>query len=104
MSILSRGTTPTYLFTFPENEADLTQAAHVYVTFESNHRKLRKKDADLLAINPHSIGVYLTQAETLSFGNTVEVQINWTYADGSRSDSYIATIETERNLEPEVLE
>lgn len=100
-----RGTTPTYILTFSESSnIDLTLARHVYVTFKSIHGKviLTKSDEDLI-IESKSISVYLTQKETLSFFDTMRMQANWTYENGSRGASAVQNLRfTEQLLDKEV--
>ena len=84
---IPRGVTPTFTLTFADENLDLTQAAHVYVTFKSG-KTITKSDSEL-TIAAKQIDVYLTQAETLSFRGVVSIQVNWTYADGSRAASDI---------------
>ena len=102
-----RGTTPTYTFTLPD-EVDLTLAADVYVTFAKYNREtLFTKTGSDLSITAHSASVYLTQEETLSLPGEVLIQLNWTYAEGTkmkRACSDILTIRTKRNLINEVIE
>lgn len=75
-----RGTTPTYTFIAPEG-LDMTQARNVYVTFDH----LFTKSGGDLEVTETSVGVYLTQEETLKFpSGKVKIQINWTYQDGSK--------------------
>ena len=73
---VARGTTPTFELTFTDEELDLTQADHVYVTFRSAITTLTKSDDDLV-IAAKSIQVFLTQAESLKLRD-VKIQANWT--------------------------
>ena len=103
--MVSRGTTPTLQLVFPEDSGvDLTEASHVYVTFRNSGHKLTKSDSDLV-IESRVVSVYLSQAETLSMvGSDTKVQINWTFADGSRDASEVVHIEITENLLNEVLQ
>lgn len=93
---IPRGTTPTLTLTFPEG-TDLTEAAHVYVSLKGGNL-IQKQDADL-TVSSTSIDVYLTQEETLSLSRgNVSVQVNWTYANGSRAASDIASFNLTENL------
>lgn len=105
---VSRGTTPTVILQFDEESVDLTTAKNVYVTFKSNLKTITKSGDDL-DVEPHSISVHLTQADTLSFqlssstiydynNEGVEVQANWTYEGGYRACSTIALLDVGRNL------
>ena len=73
---VARGTTPTFELTFTDQELDLTQADHVYVTFRSNGLTITKADDDLV-IEEKAIQVFLTQAESLQLRD-VKIQANWT--------------------------
>lgn len=98
-----RGTTPTFTLTINDT-VDLTEAANVYVTFHSRQGDLTKTGDDL-EISANVVNVYLTQEETLSFVvGRCELQINWTYNDGSRACTNIVTVDVGANLINEVLE
>lgn len=86
--MIPRGVTPTFTLTFTDDDLDLTQATHVYVTFKGG-REITKSDGEL-TIAAKQIDVYLTQEETLSFRlGGVSIQVNWTYGDGSRAASEV---------------
>lgn len=96
-------TTPTFTLTFTDEELDLTQATAVFVTFCRNLQKLTKTGADLEVL-PKQIGVFLTQDETAeSPVGDVEIQVNWTTADGQRFASDIAHCTVTRQLLNEVV-
>lgn len=99
-----RGATPTITLSFPESSGiNLTLARSVYVTFTRGQVTLTKTGVDL-TIEPLSIGVFLTQAETLSFGiGDVEVQANWITADEKRVVSEIAVVGITKQLLDEVI-
>ena len=103
-----RGTTPTYTFNLPET-VDLTEASKVYVTFAKMNEEIiyTKENADL-DISAQSVGVYLSQEETLALPNgQVKVQLNWLYAEGNRTKracSQKIVIQTQKNLIDEELE
>lgn len=100
---MTRGTTPTFVLTLPGN-VDLTAASNVYATFRRGEVCVTKTGADL-TLTAATVSVYLNQEETLLFPakSDVEVQLNWTYPDGGRACTEIATVRVERNLLPEVL-
>ena len=88
--MIPRGVTPTFTLTFT-GDLDLTQAAHVYVSFKSGAVNIVKSDSDL-TIAAKSVSVYLNQSETLSISRgATAIQVNWTYGDGSRAASDIVT-------------
>lgn len=101
--MIPRGVTPTFSLTFTDDDIDLTEAAHVYVTFKGG-REITKSDGDL-TIAEKQIDVYLTQAETLSFRQGgVSIQVNWTYPDGSRGASEIVSYQFTAQLLDKVVE
>lgn len=102
-----RGTTPTYIFTFPE-DIDLSVAEAVYVTFANKqYQTLLEKTGDELEISGNTVSVFLDQEETLTLQrNEVYIQINWTYDDNGvtkRACSEILRDEVGRNLINEVI-
>lgn len=100
---IPRGTTPTFTLILPET-VDLTQARNVYVSFRGSTRALTKSGNDI-DVTAHSIDVYLDQRETLSFAQgLVDVQVNWTYANGRRAATLIKKIELTPNLLDKVVE
>ena len=103
--MISKGCTPTFTFTFPQTSSvDLTQAAHVYVTFVGSRKTIEKSDTDL-TIEAKSVAVYLGQDETLALSDgVVSMQINWTYGDGSRAASEIVRCQLCDNLIERVVE
>ena len=106
--ITSRGTTPTYELTFPE-DIDFTQADEIIVTFSEPDYDviLELTGTDIEITEDNVLSVYLTQEQTLLFTtNTVLLQVNWTYQEGGntrRCASDIAKIKPVRNLKNEVI-
>lgn len=104
------GTTPTLTLQFGE-DIDITQADSIIVTFSApvTHQViLEKRDADL-AIDAHSIGILLDQAETLKMPtkSDVLIQVNFLFNDGERTyraTSSIARLAFTRNLKEEIVE
>lgn len=98
-----RGITPTFTLTLPQT-VDLTETNNVYATFRQGTNELTKTGDDL-TVSEHEVDVYLTQSETLSFNRgTVLIQLNWTYADGSRGCSEVVGQAWGENLLERVLE
>ena len=101
------GTTPTFVLTVA---ADLSEAAHVYATF--NGSTTITKTGDDLTIEPitgetpaTAVSVFLSQAETLALSQgTVQIQVNWTFDDGSRAASDIVSYSFGANLLGKVVE
>ena len=101
--MITRGTTPTLELPLDDETFDLTEQNHVYVTLKNGNNVLTKSDADL-TISAHEVDVYLTQAETLAMiSDTTEVQVNWTYADGSRDATFPARLQMGKQLLMEVV-
>ena len=99
---IPRGTTPIFTLTF--TDVDLTGAAHVYVTFKQGGRILTKSDADL-TVTATNIEVGLTQEETLMFNvGNVQIQANWTLANGSRTASEVVNYALTKQLLAKVVE
>lgn len=97
------GTTPTLELTFSDTHLDLTSATGVYVTFRSGQITLTKT-GEALTVEAKKITVSFTQEETLAFpGGPMQIQANWTGADGFRAASEIQIFNWSRQLLPEVL-
>ena len=98
-----RGMTPNITLTVPE-DVDLTLMDDIVVSFDCNGVKVHKQMADL-TIEAHSIGVSLTQEDTLSFeeGWYLEAQINW-LIDGERGGTDPAIVcKIDRNFYEQVM-
>ena len=99
-----RGTTPTFKLRLKDTSIDLTKADNIYVSFSQKSVRLMKSGEDL-EVNGNEVDVYLTQEESLKVvDGEVEIQINWTYDDGSRACTNIVTINVSKNLIGRVLE
>lgn len=95
---VARATTPTFTLTFTEDGLDLTTASNVYVTFEQKDVNFTKQGADL-DIEEKTIDVFLSQEETLQFQiGMVDVQVNWTMANGRRASSDVKQVEISKQL------
>lgn len=98
-----QATTPTFILTLPQ-DIDLGEAAHVYFTLKQKNAEIVKEDSDL-TIDGNEVSVYLSQAETVKLSvGTALLQLNWTYANGSRACSTIASVEVDENLLKAVVE
>ena len=102
-----RGSTPTYILTLAESyrsEVDLTQANHVYVTFEQGKNELRKAD-EQLEITADTITLKLIQSETLLFKKgTINIEVNVTYDNHDRAISQTYEDEVIESVEDRELE
>ena len=103
-----RATTPTFTFTFPE-EAHIEEATRIFVTFAKSNGEniLTKWDDQLEANEDYSIGVSLSQEETLMLpAGPIKVQINWIYTEEGaekRACSQVMTVFASKNLLEEVI-
>lgn len=103
MGIMIRGTTPTFELKITDVTVDLTQATNVYATFAQWGKTITKTGNDI-DVTAQQVDVYFSQADSLSFSSgTIEVQLNWTYTDGSRAATNIIKVVIGDNLLPEVL-
>lgn len=92
---IPKGTTPTFILTL--EDVDLTTATNVYVTFKG--AETITKSTSALDIDEHTVGVYLSQADTLKLGKgNVSIQLNWTFEDSSRGASEIVSYPLGPNL------
>lgn len=97
-----QATTPTFVLNLPDT-VDLTQAANVYFALKQGC-VLIEKETDDLTIESHTVYVALSQAETLRLaGGMARIQLNWTYADGTRACTNIVNVNVLQNLLMEVL-
>ena len=99
----ARAATPTIALTFSDEELDLTDALHVYVTLKQDTNTLTKQDTEL-TIESKRIEFELSQTETLAFmEGLVKVQANATYAGRKRLSSEVRTFNlSEQLLEEEI--
>lgn len=92
-----QATTPTFSLILPET-VDLTEAENVYVTFQQGSNILTKTGEEL-DVSAHQVDVYLSQHETLQFGQgVVDLQMNWTFSGGQRAATENAKIDWVANL------
>lgn len=98
------GTTPTFTLTLP-NTINLGDAEHVKFTIEQFGQVITKDENDM-TISTNVVTVKLDQEDTISFGDGIEaeIQLNWTYADGTRMASNVVTIPMDENLYKDVIE
>lgn len=102
---MTRGTTPTFTLTFPE-DVDFSVASKIVVTFADMGGKVLMNITDVEAYD-NIIEVFLTQEESLSLPlSKIQIQANWTYDDlgvEKRACSDIAYISVCKNLLNEVM-
>ena len=101
---IARATTPTFTLTFTDEALDLTTASNVYVTFEQDQVNFTKKGEDLV-VAEKQIDVFLEQEETLRFKvGVVDLQANWTMANGRRASSDVKQVQITKQLLRQVVE
>lgn len=97
-----QATTPTFILTLPAT-VDLSQTAHIAFSLVQGRTKIKKED-NQLEVNGQAVSVYLTQEDTLKFqAGQAKLQLNWSYADGSRACSNIIDVNIFPNLLTEVM-
>lgn len=97
-----QATTPTFILTLPET-VDLSLASHIAFSLVQGRAKIKKFDSELV-VDGQTVSVYLTQEDTLKFvSGSAKLQLNWSYADGSRACSNIVELNVSPNLLPEVI-
>ena len=98
-----QATTPTFILTLPDT-VDLSQAANIYFSLRQKNVIIEKSNDDL-TVDGQTVSVYLSQAETLQLvSGAAQIQLNWTYASGSRACSNIVSVQVSENLLKEVVE
>lgn len=98
-----RATTPTFTLTIPSySSVDLTEAANVYFTISQSKAAAITKE--VTPTDAKTVEVSLTQAEALSLKEgSADIQLNWTYADGSRAATLVRQITIKKQLLLEVV-
>ena len=87
MTAIIRGTTPTLKYTF--NDVQVTNITTAYQTIKIDNEPTHniEKDLSTATVEAKAISWKLTQTETLSFGNNINVMLNWKMSDGTRGAS-----------------
>lgn len=100
---MTQATTPTFILTLP-NSVDLSQTENVYFTLRQNNVSIQKSTNDLV-IEGQTVSVFLSQLDTLQLtAGTAQMQLNWTYNNGSRACSNIVSVNVTENLLKAVVE
>ena len=100
---MTQATTPTFILTLP-NSVDLSQTENVYFTLRQNNVSIQKSTDDLV-IEGQTVSVFLSQLDTLQLtAGTAQMQLNWTYNNGSRACSNIVSVNVTENLLKAVVE
>ena len=93
MNNIIRGTTPTIKYTF--NDIDVSNITAAYLTIKA--KTDIEKDLATASVETDSISWKLTQAETLAFGDSISIMLNWILQDGTRGASKKEIILVEDN-------
>lgn len=97
-----KGTTPTIIFTSPDT-FDCTLPSKIVLTVKSGAKVIIRKENEDLDIQEHSISVWFSQEETLSFQREIKMQLNMLYDDGNRAASDEKRFEWKDNQLNEVM-
>lgn len=97
METITRGTTPTIVFTF--DDIDPTQITKAILSIKELDTKavvLTRELAEISVVDG-TIPVTLTQGDTLSVNGKAEILLNWKTGDGSRGTSKKLVVDFEKN-------
>lgn len=99
---MRRGTTPKHIF---ETDIDLTTAAVIYLTYKQDGKTVLTKEKDELEVEKDRLTARLTQADTLMFSTSgnVNIQIRARFPDGSAIASEIINTRAEAILKEGVI-
>lgn len=100
-----RATTPIITLRIKNDEIDLNQAEVIFVSIVQGKTTIELKKEDLLEINKNIIKFCLTQEQSLSLNEKidVEIQVNWTYLDGNNVSRRGATKVKNINIDKQLL-
>lgn len=100
-----RATTPIITLRIKNDEIDLNQADVIFVSIVQGKTTIELKKEDLLEINKNIIKFCLTQEQSLSLNEKidVEIQVNWTYLDGNNVSRRGATKVKNINIDKQLL-
>lgn len=98
-----QATTPTFLLTLPDT-VDVSIINNMVFTIVSGNVSVSKSGEDL-KVEGNTVSVYLSQEDTLKLPvGVAQLQLNWTYENGSRACSTIVNVRVDNNLYKEVME
>lgn len=101
------GTTPTFTLTITDDDTlNFFEVETIFFTIKQGSVQYTKSGSDITIIAENSVAATLSQEETLSFKSNVqaEIQLNWTYENGSRAATRVKRIDLSKNLLREVLQ
>ena len=100
-----RATTPIITLRIKNDMIDLNQAEVIFVSIVQGKTTIELKKEDLLEVNKNIIKFCLTQEQSLSLNEKidVEIQVNWTYLDGNNVSRRGATKVKNINIDKQLL-
>ena len=100
-----RATTPIITLRIKNDTIDLNQAGVIFVSIVQGKTTIELKKEDLLEVNKNIIKFCLTQEQSLSLNEKidVEIQVNWTYLDGNNVSRRGATKVKNINIDKQLL-
>ena len=99
MARIIRGTTPTLKYIFKSVQVSDISIAYLTIKAKTDIEKTLEE----ATVGTNYISWTLTQAETLSFGDSIKAMVNWKLNDGTRGASEKKTIIIEDNLKVVVI-
>ena len=87
MTAIIRGTTPTIKYTVNDVEVANITSAYLTIKIDNDSTHNIEKELSSATVATKSISWKLTQTETLSFGNNINIMLNWKTSDGTRGAS-----------------
>lgn len=103
--IIVRATTPIITLKIKNDAIDLSQAEAIFVSIVQGKTTIELKEEDLLEVDKNIIKFCLTQEQSLSLNEKidVEIQVNWTYLDGDNVSRRAATKVKNINIDKQLL-
>lgn len=100
-----RATTPIITLKIKNDTIDLNQAEVIFVSIVQGKTTIELHKEDLLEIDKNIIKFCLTQEQSLSLNEKidVEIQVNWTYLDGNNVSRRGATKVKNINIDKQLL-
>jgi hypothetical protein len=100
-----RATTPIITLRIKNDMIDLNQAEVIFISIVQGKTTIELKKEDLLEVNKNIIKFCLTQEQSLSLNEKidVEIQVNWTYLDGNNVSRRGATKVKNINIDKQLL-
>lgn len=94
---ITRGTTPTVIFSFDDVRTSDITAAYMTIRQESNQAVVVKREIEDAVIDEGTVSFKLTQSDTLAVEGKAEILLNWKTADSTRGVSKKIRAEFKKN-------